>query len=451
MRVFGVPLLLRVILREYTGSQLYDLIAARIHRFLPVANDEYNKLQQFSPMTRRKPHDYTSTSSAHDEPSEIETHRKSLQVTTMDLVDVAGGPMPRHGFRLRLASRDGRHCSRCLWYECCVGCEIPDDAGPTAVQDGDTLVIDWHLSSAASRHRIDGVGASASAGKEQNILHACVERHLSCRFDGKDITLEECLDKFTKEEEIPDVSESLLLQYVCCVTLHFSDALIHNVVYFSQAYCSKCKDFCSSTKHMRIWRLPPIMIIHLKRFQFTQHFRRKLRNMVVFPVEGLDLSRIVVSDDGNLGDKKNSHVSTATRAAEEGSYGLFHNDEAEVERSQEDAAWVNNSENGRPSESLYDLYAVVHHLGALSGGHYVASIKSEKDGKWRIFNDAQVTEISSKDIVDASAYILFYLRRDVRHIKLEDLWETSSRIGEGLTEDQIDKLVKQRSERCVVS
>lgn len=421
MRVFGVPLLLRVILREYTGSQLYDLIAERIHRFVPVADDEYNKLQQLTPTTRRQTPNYSSTSSVHDEPSEIETKKKSLQVTTMDLVEVAGGPMPRHGFRLRLASRDGRHCSRCLWYECCVGCEIPDDAGPTAVQDGDTVVIDWHLSSAASRHRIDGVGASASAGKEQTISHASVERHLSCRFDGKDITLEECLDKFTKEEEIPD------------------------------AYCSKCKDFCSSTKHMRIWRLPPIMIIHLKRFQFTQHFRRKLRNMVVFPVEGLDLSRIVVSDDGNLGDKKISHVSATTRAAEDGSYGLFHNDEAEVEPSQEDAAWVNNSENGRPSESLYDLYAVVHHLGALSGGHYVASIKSEKDGKWRIFNDAQVTEISSRDIVDASAYILFYLRRDVRHIKLEDLWETSSRMGEGLTEDQIDKLVKERNERCVVS
>ena len=48
---------------------------------------------------------------------------------------------------------------------------------------------------------------------------------------------------------------------------------------------------------MSLWRLPPIVIIHLKRFQFTQHMRRKLRDLVVFPIEGLDLSRIVASDN----------------------------------------------------------------------------------------------------------------------------------------------------------
>ena len=40
--------------------------------------------------------------------------------------------------------------------------------------------------------------------------------------------------------------------------------------------------------------------------------------------------------------------------------------------------------------SLYDLYAVVHHLGALSSGHYVASVKSQPSGKWHYFNDDQV-------------------------------------------------------------
>jgi Ubiquitin carboxyl-terminal hydrolase len=41
--------------------------------------------------------------------------------------------------------------------------------------------------------------------------------------------------------------------------------------------------------------------------------------------------------------------------------------------------------------SLYDLYAVVHHLGALSAGHYVASVKSHTTGRWHYFNDNQVT------------------------------------------------------------
>jgi ubiquitin C-terminal hydrolase len=196
---------------------------------------------------------------------------------------------------------------------------------------------------------------------------------------------------------------------------------------------------------MSVWRLPPIMIIHLKRFQFTQHFRRKLRNMVVFPVEGLDLSRIVASDDH---DHSNHADTSASRNV---SSRIIDVDKLRDDCREEDASWISNADDGRSPETLYDLYAVVHHLGALSGGHYVASVRSEKDGKWRIFNDAQVTEICSKDIVDASAYILFYIRRDMRHVKLEDVWDTSSRVGEGVTEDQIDKLVKQRSERCIIS
>jgi len=142
----------------------------------------------------------------------------------MDLEEVVGGRLPRYGFRLRLASRDGKRCSRCSWYECCIGCTIPDDENPTAVQDGDTVVIDWHLLSPASRFRIDISGPPVSAAKEQSLFHACVERHRSCRFDGKDITLEECLDKFTKEEEIPDVciGKSPLLT---CFIVSFSHVL----------------------------------------------------------------------------------------------------------------------------------------------------------------------------------------------------------------------------------
>jgi ubiquitin C-terminal hydrolase len=184
------------------------------------------------------------------------------------------------------------------------------------------------------------------------------------------------------------------------------------------------------------------MIIHLKRFQFTQHFRRKLRNMVVFPIEGLDLSRIVAAEDKCSSDASVAHNLSCK---------IFDDDKVKYMSIQENATCRNNSEDSRSPETLYDLYAVVHHLGALTGGHYVASVRSEKDGKWRIFNDAQVTEVCSKDIVDASAYILFYLRRDMKNVALEDVWDITSRVGEGVTEDQIDKLVKQRSDRCIVS
>ena len=198
---------------------------------------------------------------------------------------------------------------------------------------------------------------------------------------------------------------------------------------------------------MSLWRLPPVMIIHLKRFQFTQHMKRKLRNLVVFPTEGLDFSRIIASDDENENSEEKKE------AKDESTSNAVSNDEKEDEVNSENSdSGVNelpSTSDGR-SESLYDLYGVVHHQGALSTGHYVASLRSEIDGKWRLFNDAQVYELASKEVVDSSAYILFYVRRDAKSAELSDFWDTSSRVGEGLTEDQIDKLTKQR-ERCSLS
>jgi ubiquitin C-terminal hydrolase len=177
---------------------------------------------------------------------------------------------------------------------------------------------------------------------------------------------------------------------------------------------------------MSLWRLPPVVIIHLKRFQFTQHTRRKLRDLVIFPIEGLDLSRIKCADSKNKVPSSNGTTQTTTTT-------------------------TTDTEHGKNNDDLlYDLYGVVHHQGALSGGHYVASLKSELDGQWRLFNDAQIYEIHSRDVVDTSAYILFYIRRDAKEAKLGDFWEARTE-GQGLTEEEMNKLIKGRSERCVIS
>ena len=180
-----------------------------------------------------------------------------------------------------------------------------------------------------------------------------------------------------------------------------------------KAYCSKCKEFRIQTKSMSIWRLPPVMIIHLKRFQFNHQIKRKLREYVHFPVEGLDFSK-VLAQNNDLSSEKNGNP------------------------------------DGNNPESLYDLYAVVHHHGALSTGHYVASLKSEIDGRWRLFNDAQVYDIATNNVVDATAYILFYVRRDIPQSNLHDIWDTQPREGEGMTEEEVEKLIKQRDGRCTI-
>lgn len=151
---------------------------------------------------------------------------------------------------------------------------------------------------------------------------------------------------------------------------------------------------------------------------------------MVFPIEGLDMSRIIAPGSGDPSQDGDSSSEGSNKFR-----GSFHP--------------LSRNNCGR-TESIYDLYGVVHHQGALSGGHYVASLKSENDGKWRLFNDAQIYELNSRDVVDPSAYILFYIRRDVKGATLEDFWDTEEREGEGLTEEEVEKLMKSR-DRCVIS
>lgn len=102
--------------------------------------------------------------------------------------------------------------------------------------------------------------------------------------------------------------------------------------------CSHCKQHLAPIKKMDIWSAPDILILQLKRFLYVpgQYVvrREKLNDMVDFPVDGLDLSRYVI------GPQQSS------------------------------------------SPPLYDLYAVSHHSGSLSGGHYTATCKNFFDLKW---------------------------------------------------------------------
>ena len=374
-RVFGIPMLLRIPgLDKYTGSDLYDLVAQRLRTLVPKSAVRFL-------MNSERPAPCEASSDTDD----------NWLITSTDQEDVSGGTVPRYGFRLRNTSRDGRKCLKCPWFECCIGCYIPDNDKPAMVQTDDSIVVDWHMDVDVATN-----GFGVRLAKRGGVPIVAIQPHSSCGKKrglqhGAAVTLEECLDAFAKEEKIPE------------------------------AYCSKCQDLRVQTKRMSLWRLPPIVIMHLKRFQFTQTMRRKLRELVVFPTEGLDLSRIMAPDSCSAAE---------AATAEKG-------DDNEMR------------DDGRSSEMLYDLYGVIHHQGALSGGHYVASLKSELDGQWRLFNDAQIYEIHEQDAVDPTAYILFYIRRDASKAELSDYWRV--RESDEMNDAEAEMLLKGRSDRCTIS
>lgn len=90
-------------------------------------------------------------------------------------------------------------------------------------------------------------------------------------------------------------------------------------------YCPRCKEHRQASKKLDLWRLPEILIIHLKRFSYSRFLKNKLETFVDFPIDDLDLSAYVAS--------RNIHGS-----------------------------------------SRYTLYAVSNHYGSMGGGHYTAFV-----------------------------------------------------------------------------
>jgi len=133
-----------------------------------------------------------------------------------------------------------------------------------------------------------------------------------------------------------------------------------------QWYCSKCKDHVCAWKQTHIYRSPPYLIIHLKRFQFTHrtHRRSKIGTFVDFPLEGLDLTNQVIH-------------------------------------------WTDDE------KPIYDCYSVSNHYGGLGGGHYTAYCKHD-DGAWCYYDDSRITQnVEPKEVVTDAAYVLYYRRRDL--------------------------------------
>mmetsp|Transcript_30703 Transcript_30703/g.93847 ORF Transcript_30703/g.93847 Transcript_30703/m.93847 type:complete len:633 (-) Transcript_30703:272-2170(-) len=153
--------------------------------------------------------------------------------------------------------------------------------------------------------------------------------------NGSALNLEQCIADFSAEEKLD------------------GDNLWH---------CEACGKRVPATKRLELWKLPPVLIVHLKRFKFDKYGRStKLTTHVDFPLIDLDLRPFCRSP-------------------------------------QRDAP-------------LYDAFAVVNHHGLFGSGHYTTHARNRVDGNWYKYNDATVTTAPAEDDVRTDdAYVLFYAR-----------------------------------------
>ena len=143
-------------------------------------------------------------------------------------------------------------------------------------------------------------------------------------------------------------------------------------------HCDLCGGLQEAEKRMKIKKLPRVLALHLKRFKYTEDLQRlqKLFHRVVYPY----------------------HLR------------LF-----------------NTTDDAEDPDRLYELYAVVIHIGGGPyHGHYVAVVKTEGRG-WLLFDDENVEPVD-KDFVRnffgdkpglACAYLLFYRETTVEAIREE--------------------------------
>ncbi|KAI0628038.1 cysteine proteinase [Trametes polyzona] len=163
------------------------------------------------------------------------------------------------------------------------------------------------------------------------------------------VTLQQCIDAFVKEE-----------------VMDKSDAW----------HCPHCKTLRKATKRLSLSRLPPVLLIHLKRFSAKGPFTDKIETTVEFPLKGLDLT---------------NYMPPPLPPGVSGGSPLSPDDP-----------------RCQIPPYRYDLYGVTNHFGTLSTGHYTAFIASR--GGWLYCDDSRVTPAEAKDVVGKPAYILFYKR-----------------------------------------
>lgn len=191
-------------------------------------------------------------------------------------------------------------------------------------------------------------------------------------------------------------------------------------------YCSKCKEHQRATKKMEIYKAPPILLLHFKRFKSgnSLYKKGKITEKVEFPIEDLDISEYVINHELPTDYPvetlaPNFTALDQTQPTGDASSELnvekmnLEKDEAEsIKSSDTQGKMIVEGATKVKSGLLYDLFAVVNHYGNLGFGHYTAFAKNHKDGQWYNFDDSRVSQEKPENVCTPAAYVLFYKRKD---------------------------------------
>ena len=181
--------------------------------------------------------------------------------------------------------------------------------------------------------------------KNNSIIHVLFSSFLINNYMNEETDAQEfnkIETNFTIEIIIPNINESSISIEDCInytfKTEHMPDSW----------YDEKTKTHKKLKKNTRICYLPQILVLHLKRWDYTL----KKNNKLITYQETIDMCPYTINNN----------------------------------------------------ECKYELFGIINHQGNVMGGHYYSYIK--KNNQWFMFNDMTVTNISN--IISSDNYCFFY-------------------------------------------
>ncbi|XP_044740622.1 ubiquitin carboxyl-terminal hydrolase 32 isoform X2 [Chrysoperla carnea] len=314
------------------------------------------------------------------------------------------------------ANFGNRWCGLCPWNKFCRGCHLPCRSIPVSEafnmlnHSNSTdlrlnVAIDWDQTALHLRYQ----NSRERAWIEDDTVKQCRKKHT------EPIDLDHCLSAFTSEERLEE-----------------------------KYHCSSCKSSQPATKKLQIWRLPPILVVHLKRFDCVNGKWVKTQKVVNFPFSDFDPTGYLASvpqetilrhrelrDHLKQTSKNTSssdeNVSQSTSGVRERLISTSLRRTPVDDEDLQDFHQHHLAEGQDPFDMKYQLYAVVSHSGMLNGGHYIC-YACNPNGSWYCYNDSSCREVAraldttndgikSKipNMDTSSAYILFYERSGLNY------------------------------------
>jgi ubiquitin carboxyl-terminal hydrolase 36/42 len=160
-------------------------------------------------------------------------------------------------------------------------------------------------------------------------------------------------------------------------------------------------------KRISIDDAPNVLTVHLKRFDFFGR-GHKVSKRVEFGLE-LDLGPYMTQHLQRQHHPKHHKQQQQQHGQQNGLHA--HHQQQQQQQHLHQQQHGPHHHHGHHQPLMYDLYAVLVHLGhSLHSGHYVCYVKAG-NGIWHICDDHRVAQVSQRVVESQQAYILFYVKR----------------------------------------